>query len=183
VLNHHYPIVPNYGDMTKYEEWPNESIDLLVGGTPCQSFSVAGLSQRACRPQRQPHAYVSCNRSTSAASMDMFGKTYPVSCHLTEDGILVPSSGRWASWGMGSPTEFSTLNGSEWPSAAVAVFVVGYLGDWQRPAKVLFESESVRRDTPPSREARKATSDSPARCFAGNRQSDVAATLETTAHD
>jgi DNA (cytosine-5)-methyltransferase 1 len=35
------------------------------------------------------------------------------------------------------------------------VFVVGYLGDWQRPAKVLFESESVCRDTPPSREARK----------------------------
>jgi DNA (cytosine-5)-methyltransferase 1 len=34
------------------------------------------------------------------------------------------------------------------------VFVVGHLGDWQRAAKVLFERESVRRDTPPSREAR-----------------------------
>jgi DNA (cytosine-5)-methyltransferase 1 len=34
------------------------------------------------------------------------------------------------------------------------VFVVGYLGDWQRAAQVLFERESVRRDTPPSREAR-----------------------------
>jgi DNA (cytosine-5)-methyltransferase 1 len=37
------------------------------------------------------------------------------------------------------------------------VFVIGYLGDWQRPAKVLFESESVRRDTAPSREARQET--------------------------
>ena len=46
------------------------------------------------------------------------GKTYPVSCHLTEDGILVPSSGRWGSWGMGSHTEFSTLSGSEWPKDA-----------------------------------------------------------------
>jgi DNA (cytosine-5)-methyltransferase 1 len=34
------------------------------------------------------------------------------------------------------------------------VFVVGYLGDWHRAAKVLFERESVRRDSPPSREAR-----------------------------
>jgi DNA (cytosine-5)-methyltransferase 1 len=44
VLAHHYPHVPNLGDMTKYKEWDlNESIDILVGGTPCQSFSVAGL--------------------------------------------------------------------------------------------------------------------------------------------
>ena len=37
VLAHHYPNVPNWGDMTKFKEWPNESIDVLVGGTPCQS--------------------------------------------------------------------------------------------------------------------------------------------------
>lgn len=43
VLAHHYPQVPNYGDMTKFKEWPNANVDLLVGGTPCQSFSVAGL--------------------------------------------------------------------------------------------------------------------------------------------
>jgi hypothetical protein len=41
------------------------------------------------------------------------GKTSPVSCQATEDGILVPSSGRWASWGMGLPTGFWTLNGAE----------------------------------------------------------------------
>ena len=43
VLAHHYPHVPNLGDMTNFKEWPNDSIDLLAGGTPCQSFSVAGL--------------------------------------------------------------------------------------------------------------------------------------------
>ncbi|NBX31767.1 MAG: DNA cytosine methyltransferase, partial [Planctomycetes bacterium] len=45
VLAHHYPNVPNFGDMTKHEQWPLQpgSVDLLVGGTPCQSFSVAGL--------------------------------------------------------------------------------------------------------------------------------------------
>ena len=43
VLKHHYPDVPNLGDMTNYKEWDIGAIDLLVGGTPCQSFSVAGL--------------------------------------------------------------------------------------------------------------------------------------------
>src|SRR5690606_13168133 len=43
VLAHHYPAVRNFGDMTRYREWPDVRPDLLVGGTPCQSFSVAGL--------------------------------------------------------------------------------------------------------------------------------------------
>ena len=43
VLAHHYPDVPNFGDMTKFKEWPDANIDVLVGGTPCQSFSIAGL--------------------------------------------------------------------------------------------------------------------------------------------
>ena len=47
------------------------------------------------------------------------GKTSPASCPATEDGILEPFSGRWGNWGMGGPTESWTLNGSEWPSAAV----------------------------------------------------------------
>lgn len=48
VLNHHYPSVPNLGDLTRYREWPDEllaEVDLLVGGTPCQAFSVAGKRQ------------------------------------------------------------------------------------------------------------------------------------------
>jgi DNA (cytosine-5)-methyltransferase 1 len=46
VLSHHYPNVPNLGDMTKFKEWPDEvfaEADIIVGGPPCQSFSVAGL--------------------------------------------------------------------------------------------------------------------------------------------
>ena len=48
VLSHHYQTVPNLGDLTKYREWPEEllaQVDLLVGGTPCQAFSVAGKRQ------------------------------------------------------------------------------------------------------------------------------------------
>jgi DNA (cytosine-5)-methyltransferase 1 len=46
VLAQRYPDVPNLGDMSKYREWPEELLaecELLVGGTPCQAFSVAGL--------------------------------------------------------------------------------------------------------------------------------------------
>jgi DNA (cytosine-5)-methyltransferase 1 len=46
VLAQRYPEVPNLGDMSKYREWPEELLaecELLVGGTPCQAFSVAGL--------------------------------------------------------------------------------------------------------------------------------------------
>jgi DNA (cytosine-5)-methyltransferase 1 len=46
VLKHHYPNVPNLGDMKKYREWPEEllaEVDLIVAGTPCQAFSFAGL--------------------------------------------------------------------------------------------------------------------------------------------
>ena len=42
-LNHHYPDVPLHGDFTTIKENEYEPIKLLVGGTPCQSFSVAGL--------------------------------------------------------------------------------------------------------------------------------------------
>ena len=46
VLAHHWANVPNLGDMTKLaEQVANDNIqapDILVGGTPCQAFSVAG---------------------------------------------------------------------------------------------------------------------------------------------
>mgnify|MGYP003144213191 CR=1 FL=1 len=45
VLKHHWPDVPNLGDMTRFREWP-ESVfleaDCIIAGTPCQAFSVAG---------------------------------------------------------------------------------------------------------------------------------------------
>lgn len=47
-----------------------------------------------------------------------YGRTSPESCHLTEDGILAPSSQGWQSAGMGGPTASLTLSISDWPSAA-----------------------------------------------------------------
>lgn len=62
VLAHHYGSnmpgeapstngVPNLGDITKFKEWPDAAIDVLVGGTPCQSFSVAGLRKGLADPR------------------------------------------------------------------------------------------------------------------------------------
>jgi DNA-cytosine methyltransferase len=52
VLAHHYPDVTNFGDMTKFKEWKlNDTVELLVGGTPCQSFSVAGLRKGLADPR------------------------------------------------------------------------------------------------------------------------------------
>ena len=42
ILSHHWPTVPNYGDMTKID-WANiEAVDIISGGTPCQDLSHAG---------------------------------------------------------------------------------------------------------------------------------------------
>jgi hypothetical protein len=56
---------------------------------------------------------------TAFSPSGSFGKTSLASCHRAEDGILVPSLGRWQKSGMGSPTECWTLSSSEWPSDAV----------------------------------------------------------------
>ena len=68
------------------------------------------------------HEATSCLRflqSLNVSGLDgLSGKTYPVSCRATEDGILEPSSECWQNSGMGSPTGFWTLNTLEWPSDA-----------------------------------------------------------------
>jgi len=44
ILKHRFPNTPNYGSLTEYQSWPLAigDVDLLCGGTPCQSYSVAG---------------------------------------------------------------------------------------------------------------------------------------------
>ena len=63
------------------------------------------------------HAATSCSHLAlwlkGIARAGLFGKMSPESCHLTEDGILAPSSGCWGNSGMGSPTGFLTLSTSE----------------------------------------------------------------------
>jgi DNA (cytosine-5)-methyltransferase 1 len=153
VLAHHYPNVPNLGDMTKFEEWNLEPINLLVGGTPCQSFSVAGLRKGLADP-----------RGNLMLTFLAIAQRHRPQWLVWENvpGVLSSNGGRdfgtflRALGELGYGFAYRVLD-AQWFGVAQRrrrVFVVGYLGDWQRAAKVLFESESVRRDTPPSREKR-----------------------------
>ena len=42
VLAHRFPNLPNFGDLTKWSSWDHGTVDILCGGTPCQSFSKMG---------------------------------------------------------------------------------------------------------------------------------------------
>ena len=143
VLAHRFPNVPNVGDMTKYKEWNlNDSIDLLVGGTPCQSFSVAGLRKGLEDPRGNLML-------TYVGILDKFRPKWCVWENVP--GVLSSNGGRDFGAFLGALVElgygfaYRVLDAQHFgvPQRRRRVFVVGCLGDWVSPAKVLFESESL----------------------------------------
>jgi DNA (cytosine-5)-methyltransferase 1 len=155
VLKHHWPKVQNLGDMSKYEQWniQSGSVDLLVGGTPCQSFSVAGLRQGLKDPRGNLML-------TYLAIAERLKPRWLVWENVP--GVLSSNGGKdfgsflGALGELGYEWAYRVLD-AQWFGVAQRrrrVFVVAHLGEGSLAAKVLFESESVRRDTPPSREAR-----------------------------
>jgi DNA (cytosine-5)-methyltransferase 1 len=156
VLAHHYPNVPNLGDMTKYKEWNIERPNLLVGGTPCQSFSVAGL-RKGLEDPRGNLALVYCGILDHYRPKWFIWENVP--------GVLSSGKGRDFGSFLGAVAElgygfaYRVLDAQYWGVAQrrKRVFVVGCLGDWRSAAEVLFEPKSLSRDTAPSREKRKET--------------------------
>jgi len=153
VLAHHYPNVPNLGDMTKFKEWPSDrSIDLLVGGTPCQSFSVAGLRKGLDDP-----------RGNLMLTYVAIAARYKPRWLVWENVPGVLSSNRGRDFGtlltalgeIGYGFAYRICDAQYFGVAQRRrrVFVVGYLGDWRRAAAVLFERESMSGHPAPSREA------------------------------
>jgi DNA (cytosine-5)-methyltransferase 1 len=143
VLHHHYPNITNFGDMTKYKDWNiNESVELLVGGTPCQSFSLAGLRKGLDDP-RGNLALVFCGL------LDHFKPKWFVWENVP--GVLSSNRGRdfgnflGAVAKLGYGFSYRVLDAQYFGVAQRRrrVFVVGHLGSWQPSAKVLFESESL----------------------------------------
>ena len=157
VLAHHYPDVPNFGDMTKFKEWNiNGTVGLLVGGTPCQSFSVAGLRKGLTDP-RGNLALTYCG------ILDHFRPKWFVWENVP--GVLSSSKGRDFGSFLGALVElgygfsYRVLDAQHFGVAQRRrrVFVVGHLGDWKPTAKVLFESESLQRNIKSSRKKGETT--------------------------
>ena len=81
---------------------------------------------------------------TAIGPSGWFGKTSPAYCHRTEDGTLVPSSGRWSNSGMGTPTESLTLNTSEWPSDAAVCSLSQILETGDVPQRVFLSPKACQ---------------------------------------
>ena len=153
VLKHRFPDVPNLGDMTQLTQNPtfNErSIDLLVGGTPCQSFSVAGLRKGLADPRGNLML-------TFLALADAKKPKWIVWENVP--GVLSSNGGKDFGTFLGALGElgygfaYRVLDAQHFGVAQRRrrVFVVGYLGDWRVAAAVLFERESLSGNTKPSR--------------------------------
>jgi len=152
VLAHHYPNVPNFGDMTKFKEWNLESnVDVFVGGTPCQSFSVAGLRKGLDDPRGNLML-------TYLAIADKYRPRWLVWENVP--GVLSSNGGKDFGTFLGGLGElgygfaYRVLDAQYFGVAQRRrrVFVVGYLGDWRRAAAVLFERHSLSGDSAPRRE-------------------------------
>jgi len=152
VLEHRWPSVPVHGDFSTINEGDYEPIDLLVGGTPCQDFSLAGR-----------RAGLDGDRGNLTLQfLALAGRLRP-QWVVWENvpGVLSSNTGRdfGAFLGglgqLGYGWAYRVLDAQYFgvPQRRRRVFVVGYLGDSRCAAAVLFERESLRRNPPPRREA------------------------------
>lgn len=184
VLAYHWPQVPNLGDMTEIHHGiasgDIEPPDVLVGGTPCQAFSVAGLrsSLDDARGQLTLHfvglanAIDNARQSVGLPPSIVVWENVPgvlttrdnaFGCFLGalagEDVAIEPPGGKWTNAGVVvGPTRTIAWRVLDAQYFGVAqrrrrVFVVASARDGFCPDEVLFEFEGVRRDSPPSREA------------------------------
>jgi len=158
VLKHHHPTVPNLGDMTRFHEWPELTPDVLVGGTPCQAFSVAGLRKGLADP-RGNLTLVFLGLVARMRPRWVVWENVP--------GVLSDQTGAFGALlgGLGElgygfayrvlDAQYVRVDSHPWavPQRRRRVFVVGHLGDWRRAAAVLFERESLSGNPPPRREA------------------------------
>ena len=180
VLNHRFPTVPNLGDMTKIhetQEFNDSTIDLLVGGTPCQSFSVAGLRKGLTDPRG--------NLMLTFLSLAQRKKPRWIVWENVP-GVLSSNGGRdfatflTALGDIGYGFAYRVLDAQyiggprAVPQRRRRVFVIGFLGYWRPCASVLFESESLSGNTKKSREKRKATSADAQGCSGGGGKSGIA---------
>lgn len=172
VLAHHYPHTPNLGDMTQLyekETYRNTPIDLLVGGTPCQSFSVAGLRGGMADPrgnlalhflrivdEKRPRWVVWENVPGVLSSWSDAEAGDEGCVWQTNDFDTFLCGLRYIGYGVAWRILDAQYFGV--PQRRRRVFVVGYIGDWRPAAAVLFERQSLSGNPAPSRKTGKGAS-------------------------
>lgn len=182
VLAHHYPATPNHGDMTRLAAMVLSgkitAPEVLVGGTPCQAFSVAGMREGLADPRGaltikyvelldaidhvrtkrgQPEA--TCLWENVPGVLSDKGNAF--GCFLGalvgESEEIQPPGGKWKDAGcVYGPTRtvaWRVLDAQYFGLAQRRrrVFVVASARAGFDPLEVLFEREGLRRDTPPRR--------------------------------
>ena len=154
--------VPNLGDMTKIngEEWYGK-IDLLVGGTPCQSMSLAGNREGLAGVSGLALKYIDLLRTIQPKWFVWENVPGALSSNKGEDFKRLiremSECGYSVAWRV-LDCQHVRVDGfpGAVPQQRRRLFAVGHLGaDWQYPATVLFEPESERRDSEESPRTRK----------------------------
>lgn len=170
VLAHRFPCVPNLGDMTKIDGTKYAgSIDLICGGTPCQSFSIAGLRKGMADPrgnlalvflrlvdqirpkwvvwENVPGVLSSWSDAPDSPEVEGIGPGNGRDIEQTNDFDTFLAGLRELGYGVAWRILDAQYFGV--PQRRRRVFVVGCLGDWQSAAAVLFERQSLRWDFTP----------------------------------
>jgi DNA (cytosine-5)-methyltransferase 1 len=215
VLAHHYPNVPNLGDMTGVAALVRSGAvaapDILVGGTPCQAFSFAGLRQSLDDARGQ----LSLSFVDLANAIDTMRTVPAIIVWENVPGVLSTKDNAFGCFLGALAGEDDPLlppgkkNGGfeRWPNAGCVygprrtiawrvldaqyvgvaqrrrrVFVVASARDGFDPAAVLFEFDGVRRDTAPRRESRQDITHDIAPCLTSSGRG-VERTGETRGQD
>ena len=154
VYGAHFPGVPNLGDVTTGDWRGVEKVDVLVFGSPCQSFSVAGRRGGLDDPRG----------NLALVALEAVERVRPRWFSFENVPGLLSSGAGWdynaflrkvadlgysACWRVLDAQYFGV------PQRRRRLFLVGYLGDWRPPAAVLFEPESLRRRPAPRGKAPK----------------------------
>ena len=146
LLDYKYGTVANLGDMNEYQSWSDMQFDILVGGTPCQSFSIVGRRAGLDDP-----------RGNLALVYLAIAERYRPRWFIWENVPGVLSSGGGTDFRcfidqaskLGYGLAYRILDARYFgvPQSRRRVYVVGYLGDWRCAAAVLFQPGTLRPAT------------------------------------
>lgn len=150
VLAERFPDVPNLGDITEID-WKEVlekygNVDLIVGGSPCQSFSAAGKREGLSGESRLMFEYI---RAVQEVRPRWFVWENVPGALTSEGGAAFGQLLREMD-GLGYGVAWRVLDSRFFgvPQRRRRVFAVGRLGDIEGPCQVLFEPEMLRWDAP-----------------------------------